>query len=598
MKAYNSALTALTLLSAVAATAADLPDAFQAPLIPGLSLERSLTDQKPNIVFILTDDQDKHMDSLKYMPLLHKYLAENGTSYQKHFCTTAVCCPSRTSLWTGKLAHNTNVTDVSPPYGGYPKFVSQGFNDAYLPVWLQKAGYNTYYTGKLFNSMTIDNYNAPYPAGWNGTDFLLDPYTYLYFNATYQANHDAPKSYPGQYTTDVITEKALSLLSEAASAKAPFFVGIAPVAPHGELVEAFEGGARKVKFNPPVPAPRHAHLFPDAVVPRTPNFNPSVPSGGSWQRLLPELNATSIAYNDYFYLQRLRALQSVDELVAAVVDQLDRDGLLDNTYVIYSSDNGFHISQHRLQPGKTCAIEEDINVPLIIRGPNVPANVTAEMVTTHIDLAPTLLRLAGALNSTPAVFDGVPVPLSAKEQAAAKGQRHEHVTVEYWGRSIAEGKYATNISGVYNTYKSVRIVAADESYSLSYTVWCDGSHELYDMITDAYQMANLFGRNGTIGISGITTSLAQLTARLDALLLVLKTCVGHVCTQPWDALHPHGNVRSLKDALSKRFDAFYAAQPKVAYEYCAPGYILSAEGPQFSSQDLLYRDGVEWHHWT
>lgn len=84
----------------------------------------------------------------------------------------------RETVWTGRNAHNTNVTDVNPPYGGYPKFVSQGFNEDYLPLWLQHAGYNTYYTGKLFNAHSVANWDDPRPAGWTGSDFLLDPNTY------------------------------------------------------------------------------------------------------------------------------------------------------------------------------------------------------------------------------------------------------------------------------------------------------------------------------------------------------------------------------------------------------------------------------------
>ena len=98
---------------------------------------------RPNIVLILTDDQDLHLQSLEYQPLLQKHLVAQGTFYSRHYCTIAVCCPSRVSLLTGKAAHNTNVTSVAPPYGGYPKFLSQGFNDDYLPLWLQDAGYNT-----------------------------------------------------------------------------------------------------------------------------------------------------------------------------------------------------------------------------------------------------------------------------------------------------------------------------------------------------------------------------------------------------------------------------------------------------------------------
>jgi hypothetical protein len=124
---------------------------------------------RPNIVFVLTDDQDLHMNSLEYLPSVQKHLLQQGTFYKRHFCTIAICCPSRVSLWTGKAAHNTNVTDVNPPYGGYPKFVSQGFNDNFLPVWLQEVDYNTYYTGKLFNAHTVQNYDSPHVNGFTGS---------------------------------------------------------------------------------------------------------------------------------------------------------------------------------------------------------------------------------------------------------------------------------------------------------------------------------------------------------------------------------------------------------------------------------------------
>lgn len=83
-----------------------------------LSLLSSLVQAKrPNVVFILTDDQDWHMESMAHMPFLQKYLINEGTLYSNHFCTVALCCPSRVNLWTGKTAHNTNVTDIFPPYG-------------------------------------------------------------------------------------------------------------------------------------------------------------------------------------------------------------------------------------------------------------------------------------------------------------------------------------------------------------------------------------------------------------------------------------------------------------------------------------------------
>ena len=74
-------------------------------------------DERPNIVVILTDDQDLHMDSVEYMPWLKEHVIDHGTFYKRHYCSTAICCPSRVTLWTGRNAHNTNVTDVFPPYG-------------------------------------------------------------------------------------------------------------------------------------------------------------------------------------------------------------------------------------------------------------------------------------------------------------------------------------------------------------------------------------------------------------------------------------------------------------------------------------------------
>lgn len=209
--------------------------------------------KRPNMVFILTDDQDLHMKSMPYMPYLKKHLLDRGTFYQRHYCTIALCCPSRVSLWTGKAGHNTNVTDVNPPYGvlvvqyptlfvradvrtgGYPKFASQGLNDAWLPVWLQNAGYNTYYTGKLFNAHTIENYNSPHPKGFTGSDFLLDPHTYEYLNASFQRNRDPPVRNEGEYSTDLITEKAYGFLDDAIAAKKPFFPTVAPNAPHSNV---------------------------------------------------------------------------------------------------------------------------------------------------------------------------------------------------------------------------------------------------------------------------------------------------------------------------------------------------------------------------
>ncbi|KAJ4420822.1 hypothetical protein N0V82_004117 [Gnomoniopsis sp. IMI 355080] len=490
------------------------------------------------------------------------------------------------------------------PQGGYPKFVAQGLNSNYLPVWLQDEGYNTYYTGKLFNSHTTSNYDSPYPAGWTSTDFLLDPGTYSYLNPIYQRNTDAPVHHKNEHTSDLIIDKSKRLLDEAVTAGKPFFLGVAPIAPHSDVTVNRHVGSLPM-MTEPVPAERHKDLFKGLGVPRTDNFNPDTPSGASWVRKLPQHNASSVAYLDHYYRQRLRALQAVDELVEKLVVQLDEAGILDDTYIIYSSDNGFHIGQHRLPPGKECGYEEDIRVPLIVRGPGVARGKVEDAVTTHIDLAPTILHMVGA-KARPD-FDGVPIPLGSDNSSSSsssdataqvvEAKRHEHVAVEYWGFALAEGE-GGGFDGLghlvvfNNTYKAVRILGHD--YDLYYSVWCNNEHELYNLETDPGQLHNLYSyHESSVELLGV--KLRLVIHRLDALMMVLKSCAGETCTEPWKVLHPEGDVKSLSDALNVRFDVFYEEEVKVSFNRCELGYIIDSEGPQAPYQ---YREGTSWHDWV
>ncbi|TQN67231.1 Arylsulfatase [Colletotrichum shisoi] len=599
--------SAALLLSGNVAAAGDA----QAPLT-GSDRGAVPSSPRPNIVFVLTDDQDLHMNSLEHTPLIQKRLIEQGTLYKKHYCTTAVCCPSRASLWTGKLAHNTNVTDLNPPYGGFPIFVKNGHNENYLPIWLQNAGYNTFYTGKMFNAHTIWNYDSPHLKGWNSSDFLLDPNTYDYYNATFQRNREKPVNHLGEYSTDLVADKAYGFLDDAVEASKPFFLAIAPIAPHSNVDASIllpvkgpednvpvSGDEFRVSF--PLAAKRHEHLFKDAKVPRTDNFNPDKPSGADWIRRQPKLTDENVEYNDGHYRGRLRALQAVDELVDGLVDRLEKHGILDNTYVFYTSDNGYHISQHRLQPGKECGYEEDINIPLIVRGPGVPEGGVTEAVTAHVDLVPTILSLAGA--PLRADLDGAPIPLSDKELNEPPLTR-EHVNVEYWGWAITESTFGfsgDDTKRIYNnTYKALRVVG--EGYSLYYSVWCTNEHELYDMTTDPGQLHNLLHTDEAALAAGATIHgypLKKVLPRLDSLLFVLKSCKGITCSQPWRALHPSGNVGSLREALAPRFDEFYTQQTRVRFDHCELGHIVEAEGPQFEHDGAVYYwKGSKWSDWT
>jgi N-acetylglucosamine-6-sulfatase len=311
-------------------------------------------------------------------------------------------------------------------------------NDAYLPLWLQEAGYRTFYTGKMFNSHTIYNHNSPYLKGWTSNNFLLDPGTYSYLNPIYQKDHEKPIQHRNRHTSDLIQKHSAELLDDALASDKPFFLGIAPVAPHSNI--DVNTGVGPPIMTEPIPATRHEDMFPNATIPRSSNFNPEEKSGVSWVAQLPRLNDTAVEYLDHFYRQRLRALQAVDELVEQIIRRLDSAGVLDDTYIIYSSDNGYHAGHHRLPPGKECGFDEDIRVPLYICGPGIAQNKTEEAVTTHIDLAPTIFDMASIKLRED--FDGAPIPYSDQggESLEVSEGRHEHVGIEFWGMAIAEGE--------------------------------------------------------------------------------------------------------------------------------------------------------------
>lgn len=365
--------------------------------------------------------------------------------------------------------------------GGYDKVVSQGINDNYLPIWLQDAGYNTYYTGKLWNHFNKDTYRNPPSNGWTGSDISVDPTTYFYFNSSFSRNGNVMVNYEGQYSPDIVASKSSAFLDDAIADidNKPFFLVAAPVAPHAELT-----GPKTSLTRAPQWAARFDGLFSDYQIPRGDNFNPVKDNpSASWIKFLPRLNDTIVKHNDWFQKARMRALQAVDEMIDDLVTKLDDNGLLDNTYVIFTTDNGFHISQHRMLPGKMCAIEEDINIPLIIRGPGIAKGAIADgVVSSHTDLAPTIMQLAGA--GLRDEFDGSPIPLTPADIEASK--KTEHVNVEYWGTAHPAGVIQYENQNVLdalenNTYKAIRVIGDKEEYNLFYSVWCTNEHEFYDM---------------------------------------------------------------------------------------------------------------------
>jgi hypothetical protein len=217
-------------------------------------------------------------------------------------------------------------------------------------------------------------------------------------------------------------------------------------------------------------------------------------------------------------------------------------------------------------------------------------------VTTHTDLSPTILDLI-SLPPQPD-FDGVAIPVHHAKTLHAAGNPEqewpEHANVEFWGVGIGEGTYGDETPN--NTYKAVRVLSNE--YNLYYAVWCNNEHELYDLNNDQFQLNNLLlSPQPQSTLLGYPVS--AVASRLDALLLVLKSCKGNSCVKPWLSLHPQGDVSNLKEALDSKYDGFYEQQEvKVKYTKCELGYLIGSEGPQFLTDGLIYRDGASWSAWT
>lgn len=187
-------------------------------------------------------------------------------------------------------------------------------------------------------------------------------------------------------------------------------------------------------------------------------------SGASWVKNLPKLTSASITKYDQIYAARLGNLAAVDDMVGNIINRLSSKGLLDNTYVIFTTDNGFHISNHRLPPGKRCPYEEDINIPLYIRGPDVAQGVTSATIHSHTDMAPTILQMLGVPILDSYQFDGSPVPYTSS--ALTGSAKTELLTVEFWNggagtpEAVPAGEYYNN------TYKALRAISDSSEFQL------------------------------------------------------------------------------------------------------------------------------------
>lgn len=346
----------------------------------------------PNILFILTDDLDSV--AAQTMEQANALIGAAGTSFKRHYVGVSLCCPSRVSTLRGQFAHNSGIIINDPPDGGFQGTYIKGIESSTVATWLQAAGYRTMLVGKYLNGYPDSAPSPNYiPPGWTEWYSPNGGYPYQEFNYTLNENGTTVPygEAPADYLTDVIAAKANDFIRRSVQQHPdePFFAYIATYAPH----------------LPAIPAPRHADAFRGIKAPRSEAFNEADMSDKpSWLRDTPLLTKSEVADIDDQYRKRRQSLLAVDEMVKGLIDTLQATGQLDSTYVFFASDNGLHLGQHRLVSGKKSAYEEDILVPLMVRGPGVPVGRVVDALTANVDFAPTFAEIAAAV--MPGFVDG------------------------------------------------------------------------------------------------------------------------------------------------------------------------------------------------
>jgi arylsulfatase A-like enzyme len=459
-------------------------------------------EAKPSLIIVLTDDQDLVLGSLDFMPKTRVLIADQGAAFSNHFVPLSLCCPSRSTILTGRHVHNHRVLTNFPPDGGFEKFDQLGHEDKSLAVALHAAGYRTALFGKYLNGYPNGKDLTWVPPGWDEWASPVQGSPYAAYRYTLNENGTLVRhgGKAEDYMTDVLAAKATDFVRRAAESNQPFFLYLATYAPH----------------KPSTPAKRHAGLFPGLKAPRTPSFNePDVRDKPARIRALKRLDAGRVAAIDALYRKQMQSLQAVDEAVAVLVQALRDTGRLDDTYIVFTSDNGFHMGQHRLEPGKYTPYEPDVHVPLLVRGPGVPKGIRVEALTSSVDLAPTLAELAGA--TLPVEPDGRSlVPLLKGTTPASWRQA---VLLEQFAVPPAPPKSSgilepEDSTASYPAHRGVRTAA------YKYLEYGTGEKEVYDMKKDPDERLNLRDRVPKAWLE----SLARLVKSL-------ASCKGKTCRE-------------------------------------------------------------------
>lgn len=448
-----------------------------------LFVTSAIAGSKPNIVLLLTDDQDSVLGGTTPMSFTRDTMTSQGAMLENFFVNTPVCCPSRTTLLSGRYPHNWHTVR-----GGcmHMNVTSGEFASSMVGGYLQKLGYTTGQFGKLLNPNGV----APYCKSKGLSERLpgFDSYATMcndnkYFRNTFTINGTFREfgTDPQDYLTSIIGNHSLDFIQASLQAGRPFFAYIAPHAPHV----------------PATPAPWYEKEFSLLQAPRTPNYNLLGADHHYVIRSQPPLTDKVEMESDELFRNRWRSLLSVDDIVRELVPLLSKYNQLDNTYVMWTSDHGYQLGQFRLPMCKLQPYDFDIRVPAYMMGPKI-AKGNHSFVAGMVDVAPTLIELAGG--EVPQTMDGHSFVSLIKDNPVPNERRDRHV-IEYWSLGdVVRMEHYIDLPN--NTYIAVRLVNSTHNFlyaefykDVKETVFTDApfEYELFDVAKDPYQMKNMYG---------------------------------------------------------------------------------------------------------
>jgi arylsulfatase A-like enzyme len=454
---------------------------------------------RPNIVLILTDDQRwdtvdaTHQSPNRpgaVMPIVTSELVNSGVTFTRGYVTTALCCPSRTTILSGQYAHNTGVFDNNPPDGG-----AEVFDDSQtIALWLQAAGYKTGFVGKYLNGYLS---LAPcIPPGWDDWHAFHQVKFYDYdFNDNGVVTHF--DSAAADYSQEILTQRAVDFITQSGPG-APFFLYFAPKAPHG----------------PATPAPVDIGLFMGLAPFRPPNYAElDVTDKPAWVQALTWTSQNQSS-TDQFRIDQLESLQAVDRGVGAVMQALRDIGEDDNTLVVFTSDNAFSWGSHRWRP-KTCPYEECMHVPMVMRYPPLGTTPrTDDRFVLNVDFAPTFVELGEATVPPTHELNGQSVvPLLAGTPVTWR----RDMLNEHWNGNIPDNALVKQGRCSVTTGTTCQTAAdcpgGETCKQWKYVEYETAETELYDLSTDPYELTNVT----TSSNPAVQAVKAALAARLGVL---------------------------------------------------------------------------------